>query len=327
MKDKLKQDKEAQEQLSEFKNNVNPHGEESVYWKRIFFENKNFEEDIDSSNIVQGRIGDCYFISYLYNLSKYAPEIFGSLFRKQDSDKGYFEINFFLEENGKIEPIIVIVDDYVPAERYKNYYHYCYIPIFAKYKISESEEKFYFGPYLLIEKAFAKINGSYFNIIGKYNDKDYSLLLTGSKMKQYYLYDYFFENYIDSENVKNELKTQKNKLEYIFINKIIKKENEDEIFDKISKIVEENMTFVGSLKYDNKNIRKNNLGIYYTHRYVLKKCKEYHSNNKKKMINFFYYGIHMEKIRFLKKFLLIIFGSFIYIELRNILKIILIIIY
>ena len=97
MKDKLKQDKEAQEQLSEFKNNVNPHGEESVYWKRIFFENKNFEEDIDSSNIVQGRIGDCYFISYLYNLSKYAPEIFGSLFRKQDRDKGYFEINFFLE--------------------------------------------------------------------------------------------------------------------------------------------------------------------------------------------------------------------------------------
>ena len=109
---------------------------------------KLFSETIEMDDVKQGQLGDCYFLSSVANLCKF-PSLIMKLFKtKQTNPDGFYEIILFID--GK--PQIVIVDDYLPVEkRYKR-------PVYAQSKGNEIWV-------MLLEKAWAKVNGGYANII------------------------------------------------------------------------------------------------------------------------------------------------------------------
>jgi len=130
-------------------------GWEDYEWCRIdditYFEDYSvFEEGATIEDIKQGSINDCYFLSAIGSLCSY-PLFFEKLFYiKERSEEHIYGIYLFL--NGKWK--LVLVDDYFP------------------YTIANYEDKVLcFGSSIqeelwvsLLEKAWAKVNGSYARI-------------------------------------------------------------------------------------------------------------------------------------------------------------------
>jgi len=118
----------------------------------IFGENyKLFSGKIEIDDVKQGGLGDCYFLSTVANLCK-VPGIIANLFKTKEMNKdGFYEIILMID--GK--PQIVIVDDFIPVRMSDSNKPKC---CFAK----PHEKEIWV---LLLEKAWAKINGGYLNII------------------------------------------------------------------------------------------------------------------------------------------------------------------
>lgn len=108
-----------------------------------------FVDDISIDDVRQGNLGNCYFMSSLAAMTT-IPQLICQLFRSfKIPDNNCYEIGMNINGEWKI----VLLDDYFPCSK-KNR-----VPIFAKPN----------GPELwamLIEKAWAKINGGYLNITG-----------------------------------------------------------------------------------------------------------------------------------------------------------------
>ena len=110
-----------------------------------------FVNDISIDDVRQGYLGNCYFMSSLAAMTN-IPQLICQLFRSfQINKNGCYEIGLNIEGEWQI----VLLDDYFPCSKTTK------IPIFAKPN----------GPELwamLLEKAWAKINGGYLNITGGY---------------------------------------------------------------------------------------------------------------------------------------------------------------
>ena len=270
-----------------------------VDWKRLFGIESNQKEQASTFNlinenddsiqnnrdIVQGNIGDCYLISYLHRLEKFGFNIFKQIIRKALYKKGYVEINFFIKEENKIEPIIVVVDDYIPCYKFPNMDYY--LPLFSVYKkYNTTEIKFlnifkinekiitqnYVGIYLLIEKAYAKLKGSYSKIVGGSKENEPFLTLTGIEYTKIYIHNEYLLNYIKSKDIKNEFK----KGNYEKTEKVLNEMNEEaknEIFIKLTKKIDENIVTAGSQTFKNGKI--NSFGIIGKHRYDVMNYKSY----------------------------------------------------
>ena len=110
-----------------------------------------FVNDISIDDVRQGYLGNCYLMSSLAAMTN-IPQLICQLFRSFQLNKnGCFEIGLNIEGEWQI----VLLDDYFPCSKKTR------VPIFAKPN----------GPELwvmLLEKAWAKINGGYLNITGGY---------------------------------------------------------------------------------------------------------------------------------------------------------------
>ena len=107
-----------------------------------------FSEKIEMGDVIQGQLGDCYFLSSVANLCKF-PSLIMKLFKTKETNKdGFYEIILYID--GK--PQIVIVDDYLPVNKRTKK------PVYAQSKGNELWV-------MLLEKAWAKVNGGYANII------------------------------------------------------------------------------------------------------------------------------------------------------------------
>lgn len=155
------------EKLTKLKNDIKSKGK--IKWMRILDPesevNKNFSEGKDNvDKALQGILGEYYLITYLNTLKKNNADIIFSLIKDFQVKIGYLEIIFYFKENEKIERKIVYVDDYLPfieGSKLSNSSR-AYTPLFTHSKNNRILENKIF---LLIEKAYAKINGSYFCII------------------------------------------------------------------------------------------------------------------------------------------------------------------
>lgn len=118
----------------------------AVHWRRPheFMENPVvFENDVDPNDIKQGQLGDCWFLSALSSLAE-RPGMVKRLFITQEYNKeGIYKIKIC--KNG--EWVVVTIDDYIPC-RFNGG------PMFSRGAGNELWV-------MLIEKAYAKLHGSY----------------------------------------------------------------------------------------------------------------------------------------------------------------------
>ena len=130
---------------------INP---QKIEFKRAseIFKNDRYvliSDKMDMNDIIPGALEDSYFLSSIQNLCK-VPKNINRLFKTQIMNpNGYYEL--ILNIDGK--PQIVIVDDYLPVDKDSQKL------IYAQTKNNEIWVS-------LLEKAWAKVNGGYANIIG-----------------------------------------------------------------------------------------------------------------------------------------------------------------
>ena len=131
----------------------------NIEWKRAseIFKGKKyflFEDVIEMDDILQGQLGDCYFLSSVAALAEF-PYLIYNMFRTKEINKeGYFEVVLYVD--GRFQ--VVIVDDYLPyGKKSKGI-------IYAKPRRNEIWV-------CILEKAWAKVNGSYSNIVGSSNTR------------------------------------------------------------------------------------------------------------------------------------------------------------
>jgi hypothetical protein len=107
-----------------------------------------FEDGIEAADILQGSLGDCWFLSSLTALAEHPPlvEALVPAFSRDYHESGVYFVRFC--KNGLWTT--VRVDDYFPCFPDSG-------PIFSK---SHGNELWV----LLVEKAYAKLHGSYFSI-------------------------------------------------------------------------------------------------------------------------------------------------------------------
>ena len=124
-------------------------------WKRSkeFLDNPQlYSNDINPSDVEQGMLGDCYFLCSLAALAQY-PSLIKNCILHSDIENGHFVVRFFENLN---EPKIVEIDDFFPILNSGNDKNK---PAFTRSKENELWV-------LVLEKAFAKLHGSYGKIEG-----------------------------------------------------------------------------------------------------------------------------------------------------------------
>ena len=174
----------------------------NIIWKRAkeIFNNQEFtlfSSDLSLNSIIQGSIGNCYFLSIISGLTKF-PSLIYQLFNSLSiSCNGCYEIK--LKINNKIE--IISLDDFFPYNIKTN------MPLFCKPYRNEIWV-------MLLEKAWAKIKGNYLNID---NGSPYDVLdsfLLSSSIEKDVLYKSYFINednkYQIWENLVNKNENKKN---------------------------------------------------------------------------------------------------------------------
>ena len=127
-------------------------GADKIEWKRpsdISPKWSLFEGKIEFNDVQQGSLGDCYFLSSITALTEF-PYLIKEKFRTEKyNETGYYEVIFFIDGEWQI----LFLDDYFPYDPTKNNF------AFAKPNNNELWA-------MLLEKAWAKLNGGYSNIIG-----------------------------------------------------------------------------------------------------------------------------------------------------------------
>ena len=144
------------------RNNINPNDIDFKRPSEFFTDGKYdlFSNEIEIDDVKQGSLGNCYFLSAVANISKF-PELIMNLFTtKKVNEDGFYEIIFYIDGIKQI----IIVDDYIPVFKYTN------SPCFAK----PNKNKIWV---MLLEKAWAKVNGGYVNTIGGFPSESYEFLL------------------------------------------------------------------------------------------------------------------------------------------------------
>ena len=130
-------------------------GWDRIKWARAeqIFNSKNYQvfyQGVEADDIIQGGLGDCYFLSAVAALCKY-PKLVEKLFYvKQKSEEHcygcYYRINGIWQ--------LVLIDDYIPC--YGNY------GLNFAFTSTHGNELWV----ILLEKAWAKLNGNYAKAIG-----------------------------------------------------------------------------------------------------------------------------------------------------------------
>ena len=138
-------------------------------WKRIpLNENyKIFGNKINCSNVEQGYLGTCYFLETISTLSNFGQLLYQLFPNEQINDNGLYEICLFHE--GKW--VKVLVDDYFVFFKNNN-----------KFAFAKPVNNCLYSCFL--EKAYAKLKGSYADINGSYNCQAFEAL-TGFRADEF----------------------------------------------------------------------------------------------------------------------------------------------
>ena len=130
----------------------NPGSSTRLVWKRATELKPTwevFEGKIEFNDVQQGSLGDCYFLSSITALAEF-PYLIREKFRTVQFNKaGYYELILFIDGEWQI----VFLDDYFP-----------YDPKLRDFAYAKPHNNELWA--ILLEKAWAKVNGGFSNIIG-----------------------------------------------------------------------------------------------------------------------------------------------------------------
>ena len=167
-------------------------GWEKYNWCRVedILNSKNyqvFEDGISPDDIIQGSIGDCYFLSAVGSLCKFSHYIERLFLTKERTKEHLYGVFIYLNATWKL----VIIDDFLPYTGKK----------FRKFAFSSSGGKELWVA--LLEKAWAKINGNYAKIGCGGSPTEIFDVLTEAYTEQVqinpYYKDYIWETMINAE--------------------------------------------------------------------------------------------------------------------------------
>eukprot|EP01130_Rhizamoeba_saxonica_P016287 TRINITY_DN7499_c0_g1_i1.p1 TRINITY_DN7499_c0_g1~~TRINITY_DN7499_c0_g1_i1.p1 ORF type:complete len:1144 (-),score=258.70 TRINITY_DN7499_c0_g1_i1:25-3456(-) len=116
-------------------------------WRRVSELSPNaqlFVDGIDEGDVIQGTLGDCWFLSALSVLAQNGTEEIQGLFVSSHAEQGFYQCRFFKDGVW----IIVTIDDYIPCNRNGR-------PAFASCRDTNE----FWVP--ILEKAYAKLHGCY----------------------------------------------------------------------------------------------------------------------------------------------------------------------
>lgn len=131
-----------------------------------------FQDQIEFSDINQRGLGHCYFMCAIAALAE-NPILISRLFRtKKKNEAGYYEIVLFIDGEWQV----VIVDDFFVVHKNFQYYENPFV-----FSSPNGKEMWV----LILEKAWAKVNGGFTNIISG-SAKDAMLALTGYNSETIY---------------------------------------------------------------------------------------------------------------------------------------------
>lgn len=134
-----------------------------------------FADDLDPDDIVQGQVGDCYFLAALASLASAENDhLLKDLIIEDGMDMGIFGIKLFM--NGHW--VTVIVDDWFPCIQDDSG---VWQPLFARsnHHSNKTDETVVELWVMVFEKAWAKLHGSYQAIEGGFTDDALNYLTGG----------------------------------------------------------------------------------------------------------------------------------------------------
>ena len=125
---------------------------EKLTWKRPseVYENFSLYDAVDSNDIQQAGLGDCYFLSSLASLAEFPARVKRIFITKETNKAGCYAVSLYI--NGEMKT--VVVDDRFPYNEDRQNWAFS--------RPSKSSEIWV----LILEKAWAKIFGSYQRIEG-----------------------------------------------------------------------------------------------------------------------------------------------------------------
>ena len=124
---------------------------DEIEWKRagdIFPEQLLFEGTISVDDVKQGKIGNCYFLSAIAAMCEFPSLISQIIVTKEINKDSFYKVILYID--GQYQ--IVFLDDYFPVLKGTNILYFAKPNSFELWAI-------------LLEKAWAKVNGGYLNII------------------------------------------------------------------------------------------------------------------------------------------------------------------
>jgi hypothetical protein len=146
-------DKDCEEDQWTIDNEIQP---DQVVWKRardiaeLGPDCQLFSDGIDANDVQQGGLGTCYFLSAIAAITEFPSLIKDLLFKtKQANERGIYEVVLFIDGDWMIVPI----DDWFPCEAENGQ---------LKFTRTSGKELWV----IILEKAWAKVNGGYLNISG-----------------------------------------------------------------------------------------------------------------------------------------------------------------
>lgn len=138
-------------------------GKGALVFKRISELRGNWEvftDEIEMDDILQGGLGDCYFLTAIAAISNY-PYLIKEKFRTTKyNDLGYYEVILFIDGEWQV----VFIDDYFPVNSQNN-------DSFA-FASPHGDELWV----IILEKAWAKVNGGYSLIQGGWISEGFQAL-------------------------------------------------------------------------------------------------------------------------------------------------------
>lgn len=230
--------------------------------------------DSISEDVIQGELGDCYFLSAISALAEH-PDRIWSLFNYEQklNGNGYFKVNVYL--NGILN--VIIVDDYFVIRKDKIEY-FDGKPSISCLAFSGINQKTYNIWAIVLEKVWAKVNKSYENIISGNCSEVFEFFTPAPVV-----------SYVHSMNIENlyEKIYESDREEYILCCDISEISNFLEDNDKIN--VNDRNDGISLSLFHNNNSKINQLkskGLITNHAYSLIDCEiiDDTNNNKVKLL-------------------------------------------